>query len=118
VSILTCKVDNQGRIMLPAKWRKERGIQAEGELLVELRDNCLVLRTREQAVRDAQSMVRRLIRPGKSLVDDLLEQRRSEALQEPGASGRRLGKNAESPEKRSGKPSRAHRKADRHARPR
>jgi hypothetical protein len=68
--------------MLPAKWRKEQGIQPEGELLVELRENCLVLQTREQAVREAQEMVRRLVPRGKSLVDDLLEQRRREALSE------------------------------------
>jgi bifunctional DNA-binding transcriptional regulator/antitoxin component of YhaV-PrlF toxin-antitoxin module len=58
---LTCRVDNQGRIMLPAKWRKQHRIQPESELLVEFRDNCLVLQTREQAVREAQEMVRRLI---------------------------------------------------------
>jgi AbrB family looped-hinge helix DNA binding protein len=79
---LTCKVDNQGRIMLPAKWRKLHHIQPESELRVELRDNCLVLQTREQGVREAQEMVRRLIPQGKSLVNDLLKQRRREALEE------------------------------------
>jgi triphosphoribosyl-dephospho-CoA synthetase len=68
--------------MLPARWRKEHGIQPEAELLVELRDNCLTLQTREQAVREAQEMVRRLVPAGKSLVDELLEQRRREALEE------------------------------------
>jgi AbrB family looped-hinge helix DNA binding protein len=76
---LTCKLDKQGRILLPAKWRKQHGIEPKSELLVELRDDCLVLQTREQAVREAQEMVRRLIPTGKSLVGELLKQRRRQA---------------------------------------
>ena len=76
--------------MLPAKWRKQQGIQPETELLLELRENCLVLQTREQAVCEAQQMVRKLVPPGKSLVDDLLEERRREALQEQAGAGRNL----------------------------
>jgi hypothetical protein len=84
--------------MLPANWRKQHGMQPQGELLVEIRDNCLVLQTREQAVREAQEMVHRLVPPGKSLVDGLSKQRRREALEESAVGARHLA-----PGKRSSK---------------
>jgi bifunctional DNA-binding transcriptional regulator/antitoxin component of YhaV-PrlF toxin-antitoxin module len=95
---LTCKLDKQGRILLPAKWRKQHGIEPKSELLMELRDDCLVLQTREQAVREAQEMVHRLVPPGKSLVDGLSKQRRREALEESAVGARHLA-----PGKRSSK---------------
>jgi len=76
--------------MLPAKWRREHGVEPEGELLVSLQENCLVLQTREQAVREAQEMVRKLVPPGKSLVNDLLKERRREAVEEQRAIPRGL----------------------------
>jgi vacuolar-type H+-ATPase subunit H len=38
--------------------------------------------TREQAVREAQEIVRKAIKPGRSLVDDLLRERRAEVARE------------------------------------
>jgi bifunctional DNA-binding transcriptional regulator/antitoxin component of YhaV-PrlF toxin-antitoxin module len=78
----TCKMDHQGRIMLPATWRRKQGLGPNAELLVEIRDHSLVLQTRDQAVREAQEIVRKRIPAGKSLVEDLRRERQREALVE------------------------------------
>ena len=79
----TCKVDNQGRILIPSKWRVEQGVGAGSEVVVLEEDGRLILQTREQAVRDAQEMVRRVTRPG-SLLTELQRDRRRQASREAG----------------------------------
>jgi AbrB family looped-hinge helix DNA binding protein len=78
----TYRVDNQGRIMIPSKWRSQQGIKAGTELVVFEEDGRLIVQTREQAVREAQEMLRRFVPPGVSLVEELLKQRRSETERE------------------------------------
>lgn len=81
----TLKVDNQGRVMLPATWRRRYAIQPSAELVVrERRSGALLVETREQGVRRAQALVRRYARPraGASVVDEFLAERRAEADRE------------------------------------
>lgn len=83
MSASTSKVDNQGRIMLPAGWRRKHGIEASSELVVrERRDGSLRVETREQGIRRAQALVRRCIPAEVSLVGQLLNDRREEARRE------------------------------------
>ena len=68
--------------MLPAGWRKRHGIGPSAELLVrERRNGALLVETRAQAVERAQALVRRYVRtkPGMSIVDEFLAERREEA---------------------------------------
>ena len=74
----TCKVDNQGRISTPAKWRVEQGIKPGSELVVLEEDGRLIIQTREQAVREAQAIIRQYIPKDVSLVDDLIKDRKRE----------------------------------------
>lgn len=78
---LTCKVDNQGRIMLPADWRKRFNVGPATQLFLRERLNgSLILETKEQGLRRARALVARYIPPDSpSLVDELLEDRRREA---------------------------------------
>jgi AbrB family looped-hinge helix DNA binding protein len=77
----TCKVDNQGRVMLPADWRKRFQVGPATQLIVrEDVNGALVVETREQGLRRAQELVARYIPPDSpSLVDELLKERRQEA---------------------------------------
>lgn len=82
---LTCKVDSQGRIMLPAHWRKLTGIGPGSELTVSLgRDGELRIETRKQRLHRAQTLVRKYIPANVSLVDELIRERREEAERELG----------------------------------
>ena len=84
MAIITCKVDNQGRVMLPADWRKRFKVGPTTQLIVrEDVNGALVVETREQGLRRAQELVARYIPAGgPSLVDELLEDRRREAAGE------------------------------------
>ena len=84
MSLLTCKVDNQGRVMLPADWRKRFQIGPSTQLVVREQSNgSLVLETREQGLRRAQLLVSQYVKStDRSLVDELLEDRRKEAESE------------------------------------
>jgi len=90
----TCKVDNQGRVTLPSKWREQQGVRAGLELVVLEEDGRLIIQTREQAVQEAQEIVRRTTRPGTSLVDELLRERRREVEEEKKQAKRRSPRRA------------------------
>jgi AbrB family looped-hinge helix DNA binding protein len=86
----TCTVDNQGRIVIPSSWRNQQGIGSGSELVVLEEDGRLILQTREQAIREAQQIVRSSVRRGRSLVDDLLRERRAEVAREKKRATRRI----------------------------
>jgi AbrB family looped-hinge helix DNA binding protein len=77
----TCRVDNQGRVVIPSKWRDQQGIGPGSELIVLEEDGRLILQTRQQAIQDAQEMVRLTTRPG-SLTKALERERREQSDRE------------------------------------
>jgi bifunctional DNA-binding transcriptional regulator/antitoxin component of YhaV-PrlF toxin-antitoxin module len=80
---LTLHVDNQGRVMLPAWWRKKAGVGPSSELLAAIDESgALFLETREQGLARARAMVRKYIPKNRRLSDELLRERRSEAARE------------------------------------
>jgi AbrB family looped-hinge helix DNA binding protein len=85
----TCTVDNQGRIVIPSSWRRQQGIGSGSELVALEEDGRLILQTREQAIREAQQIVRNSVRRGRSLVDELLHERRAEVAREKKRAERR-----------------------------
>jgi AbrB family looped-hinge helix DNA binding protein len=85
----TCKIDNQGRIVIPSKWREEHGVQPGGELILLEENGRLILQTRTQAVKEAQDIVRGAVRQKSSLVEELLRERRAEVDRERRETARR-----------------------------
>ncbi len=71
-----------GRFILPARLRKELKIKPGDEVILRLEDGSVRLLPLPQAVSYAQQTVRRYIKEGTSLVDDLIESRRKDALNE------------------------------------
>ena len=78
----SCKVDNQGRIVIPAKWRERQGVRAGTELVLLEEDGLLIIQTREQAVREAQAIVARAIPSKRSLVKELQAERKFQSGRE------------------------------------
>ena len=82
VEVITTKVAEGGRIVIPAKFREALGIKIGGEVTVSLKGGSLEISTREQALRRIQEMMKGKIKPGRSVVDELIRERREEAARE------------------------------------
>ena len=73
-------IDNQGRVMLPAWWRRKEGVDPSTELCVAVtEEGALVVETREQGLRRARALLRKYIPEGVNLSDELIAERRAEA---------------------------------------
>jgi bifunctional DNA-binding transcriptional regulator/antitoxin component of YhaV-PrlF toxin-antitoxin module len=83
VDSFTVTVDGSGRILLPAKVRKELKLTQGSKLSARISEHQLVLKSRDQALREAQAYFSKF-RPknGKLLSDELIEDRRREARRE------------------------------------
>jgi len=76
------RVNQQGRIVIPADCRAAAGIKPGDELLIEsVGEGELRLRTRRQALKEAQAIVARYS-SGRDLVAELIAERRAEAARE------------------------------------
>jgi AbrB family looped-hinge helix DNA binding protein len=69
-------------MVIPAAVRDALGIQAGGEVLLTIEGGAVRLRTRKQALREAQELVGKHVPDGVSLVDELIAERRAEAARE------------------------------------
>jgi len=76
------RLSENGRVVIPAHIRKELGVEAGGEILLERQKNGYRLTTRRQRIKEAQEALRRYIKPGVSMVDELIAERREAAKNE------------------------------------
>lgn len=76
------KIDRAGRVLVPAKFRKALSVDAGSEVLLVLGHGVLEVHTIENSVRDAQALVRRHVPRDKSLVKELISERKHEAVRE------------------------------------
>jgi AbrB family looped-hinge helix DNA binding protein len=77
------RINQQGRIVIPAECRAAAGIKAGDELWIEaVGDGELRLRTQSQALREAQAIVARYLPKGRDLVQEFIDDRRKEAARE------------------------------------
>ena len=82
MSIGTVKLGSNGRLVIPAEYRKALGVEEGDELVVRFKDGELRLSTRKVALKRAQERVRRYMPEGVSLADELIRERREEAASE------------------------------------
>ncbi len=78
----TVRLGSNGRLVIPAEYRKALGVGEGDELVVRFEDGELRLSTRKTALRRAQERVRRYVPEGVSLADELIQERREEAAKE------------------------------------
>jgi AbrB family looped-hinge helix DNA binding protein len=77
------RINQQGRIVIPAECRAVAGLKPGDELLIEaIGEGELHLRTPEQAIKEAQAIVARYLPKGRDLVQELIDERRAEAARE------------------------------------
>lgn len=68
-----------GRLVIPANMRKAVGLKPGDKVILVAGDDGLRVLTVEQAVREVRQWVRTFVPPERSLVDELLQERRQEA---------------------------------------
>ncbi len=77
------KLTNGNRVVIPATIRKSLGLQVGDAVTLVLQDNGEVrLLTQADAARQAQALVRQQVPANRSLVEELLAERREEAGRE------------------------------------
>lgn len=73
------RLTNGNRVVIPAAIRKSLGLRIGDSVTLVLQDNGEVrLLTQTEAVRQAQALVRQYVDKDRSLVDELLAERREE----------------------------------------
>ena len=76
------KIDRAGRVLIPAKFRKALTVTTGSEVMLMLNEGVLEVRSIDNAIRDAQSLVRRHVPAGSSLVKELISERKQESALE------------------------------------
>lgn len=71
-----------GRIVIPADYRRALGLKVGDEVILRLADGEVHILTRRQAIKKAQALVRKHVPERKSLVRELIRERRGEAANE------------------------------------
>jgi len=80
MDILTTKMTEGGRIVIPAEIRKKLGFEIGETFSLEIdEDDSLRISSRSQALRRAQQLFRKYVPEGVSVVDEFIAERRREA---------------------------------------
>lgn len=76
------RVNENGRVVIPASYRKALGIKAGDQVILSMEDDELRITTVKRRIERAQRLVRNYVKPGTSLVDELIAERREAAKHE------------------------------------
>ena len=76
------RVNENGRIVIPASFRKALGINVGDEVVMLIDDEELRITTLRHRLTRAQRLVRKHVKAGTSLADELISQRREAARDE------------------------------------
>jgi AbrB family looped-hinge helix DNA binding protein len=83
MSVVRAKIDKAGRILIPAKLRAELNVGLGDLVVLETSGDELRVRPYRLAIREAQAIIREYIPDrNRSLVDELIAERRKEAERE------------------------------------
>jgi AbrB family looped-hinge helix DNA binding protein len=76
------RVNENGRVVIPASFRKALGINIGDEVVLLIDDDELRITTVKRRVQRAQRLVRKHVKAGTSLVDELIAERREASKHE------------------------------------
>ena len=76
------KVGPDGRILIPADLRRAAGLEPGATVVVTLEGQSLTVETPLAQLRKVQALLAPLKRPGVSIVDELIAERRAEVARE------------------------------------
>jgi AbrB family looped-hinge helix DNA binding protein len=73
------RINESGRVVIPASFRRALGIRGGDEIVLRLEDDEIRLATCKGNVARARKLVSRYIKPGTHLSDELIKERRKGA---------------------------------------
>jgi AbrB family looped-hinge helix DNA binding protein len=76
------RMPGNGRVVIPASFREALGINPGDEVVLRLEEDGLRISTQKQRLEHARRLVRKYVKPGRSLVDELIAERREAARKE------------------------------------
>jgi len=76
------RINENGRVVIPAPFRKALGMNIGDEVVLRLEDDELRILTVKRRLERARQLVRKHVKPGTSLVDELIAERREAARRE------------------------------------
>ena len=76
------RVNENGRVVIPASYRKALGIKAGDEVILRMEDDELRITTMKRRLERARRRIRQYVKPGVSLADELIAERRETAKRE------------------------------------
>ncbi len=79
---VSTKIAAGGRIVIPAEYRRQLGVDVGDDVILRLVGGEIHILSRSEAIRKAQALVRKSVPAGRSLVRELLRERRKEAKHE------------------------------------
>jgi AbrB family looped-hinge helix DNA binding protein len=79
---VTSRINENGRVVIPAVIRRQMGLQAGDAVVMEVEDGVLRIESHRARIRRIQESLGRLIPPGRCLSDELIADRREEARRE------------------------------------
>lgn len=82
MATIRTRIAEGGRIVIPAEYRKALGLQIGDEVVLSLDEDEVRVYSIDAAIKRAQDLVRRYVPAERSLVDELLADRRAEAERE------------------------------------
>lgn len=79
MSATRSKITEGGRVVIPIALRRELGLQPGTEVLLDVADGALRIRSLWHALESARRLVRDHVPPGTSLAEELIRERRQAA---------------------------------------
>lgn len=76
------RMSGNGRVVIPADFRKALGVSAGDEIILRWEDDELRITTMKQNIERAQRHARKYVKSGQSIVDEFLAERREAAKRE------------------------------------
>jgi AbrB family looped-hinge helix DNA binding protein len=76
------RLTKEGRVLIPAELRRSLGLTENEPLSIYAKDGEIRIVSRVQAIRQMQQRMAKYKRPGESVVDELIRERREEAARE------------------------------------
>lgn len=76
------RIEGKGRVVIPASFRSALGLEVGDEIELRIEDNEIRLSTLQSRLARSRERLRKFVKPGRLLADELIAERRRAALRE------------------------------------